>query len=537
MLDPKQRLASIFAAAFAMGAGPQSGIGAGALSALNQQQQQHEAEARQLWQSTEQERQRQARIIEQQNAELDRQRTVNLQQTLQKFSQAATQAQTKDDYDKLADAYGQGLSAAGYRITPNWLRVNVPWQAPSRLSKIQTALSKWRSNPNNQRLLDTMPDVARKSVISVDNGVPMTLDQALEATGQGFAKDAAGNALIAPKDQAGTAAFDVKLNALTAQWTLEHPGQILDPKSKNDLIDKAIAASKEKPEPNPLDEQEKRLRIQKLQQDLAQGQAPTATDLFELTPDKPTIENGNKIDPRTGLTPNAVYQGAVTYALEGKMPSLGMGSRAQVLAARNAIQNKAGAIAQAAGVTLPDVRSQYAANRGTVAKLLPQKVATESAANTAADNLDLALQQSPNVARTGSKLVNRYTQWAQGQLTPAKGLTQFEVYIYTAAREYAKVASGSALSAQGLTDSAAKEAEKLLNAAQSPEAFAGAVDAMKHDMANVVAEKNKSLAGVSGTIASFLNGEPVQAGTTTTPTAPRVYYDMNGNPTTAPKKP
>lgn len=253
MTDPKARLMALFTAGFAMGAGPNSGVGAGALAGLQHIQEQKHQEALRQWQVNENQRQQQARIIEQQNAELDRQRAVSLQRSLQAFSQAATQAETKEDYDKLADAYGNGLTASGFRITPNWLRANVPWQAPNRIDKIKRAVTKWKANPNNQRLLDADPMTASKSPIVVDDGVPMPLGQALDAIGEGFAKDPSGGILIAPKPLAGTSPFDVKLNALMDQWRLENPGKVLDPKSKNDLIDNAIQASKEKAPESELD--------------------------------------------------------------------------------------------------------------------------------------------------------------------------------------------------------------------------------------------------------------------------------------------
>ncbi len=226
---------------------------------------------------------------------------------------------------------------------------------------------------------------------------------------------------------------------------------------------------------------------------------------------RPTGETANKIDPKTGMTPNAMFQAAVENALTAKMPQLGFGQSPISMAIRMGIQNKAAAIAAAAGTDIPTVQAEYRANSGALNKLLPIARATATFANTATDNLDLALSQSDQVARTGAKLANRYLQWAQGNLTPAAGLTKFETYVYTAAREYAKVTSGGAASAQGLTDSAQREASKLLNTAQSPEAFSAAVGAMKNDMANVVGEQAKTLNGISGTIASFFaaaNGLP-----------------------------
>lgn len=509
--DPRQRLIQMFTAGLAAGLGPHSGVGAGLGAHLQQQDEEARSDALRQWQVNENERQRQIQAITQQNAELDRQRSNNLQKSLEAFAQGASKAETKEDYDKLADAYGNGLSASGYRISPNWLRANIPWQAPNRLDKIKKAIAKWKANPNNQRLLEQQPEIASNALLNIDEGMPVKLGQALETIGEGLAKGPNGELLVAPKPLAGTTAFDVKLNALMDQWRVENPGKILDPKTRSTLIDQAVASSKE---PSALDETEKKLRIEKLRQDIDLAKTPpNQSTMFELTPDKPSAENGNVSDPRTGITPNAVYQNAIAYGLEGKLPTLGMGSRQQVINARNAVQNKAGAIAQASGVTLSQVRAEYAANRSALAKILPQNVATEAAANTASDNLDLAAQASGQVPRTGSRLANRYLLWTQGNLTPATGLTKFEVYVYTAAREYAKVTSGGALSTAGLTDSAAKEAEKLLSVSQSPEAFAAAVDAMKQDMQNVLTERQKSLARVSSTIASFLNGAPVSADT------------------------
>lgn len=265
-------------------------------------------------------------------------------------------------------------------------------------------------------------------------------------------------------------------------------------------------------------------------QNMNGGGGATGPDLDASRPDPKTA---NKIDPRTGYTPNAIYQNALTFALRGTLPAMGNGSSPQVRAARGVIQNKAAAIAAQAGIDLPQLQAEYRANAGTLAKLLPQYTATATASNTAKDNLDLALEQSANVPRTGSPLANRYLQWANGHtLVGNPALTKLETYIYTAAREYAKVTSGGAASAQGLTDSAAKEAEKLINSAQSPEAFAAAIEAMQGDMGNVVGEQTKTIANVSSTIANFLSaangGPPVDA--SPRPSAPaRIRYDMNGN--------
>lgn len=246
------------------------------------------------------------------------------------------------------------------------------------------------------------------------------------------------------------------------------------------------------------------------------AQAPVSVDAS-----RPTGAAANLPDKVTGLTPNATYQLAADYALTKTIPSQGMGSSVRAQAVRAAIPNKAAAMAAAAGVDLPTLQAEYKANSGTLSKLLPQATATANAANTATDNLDLALEQSASVPRGSAKLANRFVNWAKGELTPSTGLTKLETYIYTAAREYAKVTSGGAASAQGLTDSAAREAEKLLSSAQAPESFAAAVQAMKGDMGNVVGEQTKGIARVSSTIANFFSvangGGPVETSTTPQP--------------------
>jgi O6-methylguanine-DNA--protein-cysteine methyltransferase len=251
--------------------------------------------------------------------------------------------------------------------------------------------------------------------------------------------------------------------------------------------------------------------------------AQTAAPVVAVDASRPTGPAANLPDKLTGQTPNAIYQGALAFALQGVMPPQGRGTDPRSKATRDAMQNKAAALADAAGVDLPTVRAEYRANAGTLAKLLPQVTATASAANTATDNLDLALQQSDVVGRPDARLANRYLQWAQGNLTDATGLSKFETYVYTAAREYAKVTSGGAASAAGLSDTAAREASHLLSTTMSPSAFAASVEAMKNDMANVQKRQTESLAGVSHTIANFLataHGLPVPDSTPAPATPP-----------------
>ncbi len=199
----------------------------------------------------------------------------------------------------------------------------------------------------------------------------------------------------------------------------------------------------------------------------------------EFSAAPPDPKTANRVDPRTGLTPSALHQNAQVFALEGKLPSMGMGGKGPVTAARMAIQNKAGAIAQAAGVDLPTVQQEYKNNQAVLNNLMPKYKMLVSSADTANKNIQQALDQSANVPRTGSPMVNRFEQYALGHtLTGDPELTKLETYIYAAAREYAKVTGGSYMSASELSNAGAKKAEELLNAAQTPQQFKAATDAL-----------------------------------------------------------
>lgn len=224
-----------------------------------------------------------------------------------------------------------------------------------------------------------------------------------------------------------------------------------------------------------------------------------------VSPLRPDPATANRIDPKTGYTPNAIFQSGVDYALTGKMPSMGLGSAGQVRNARSAIVNKASAMATAAGTTLSALKAQYTANAKTLNQILPRYTLLAASSATANENLALALDKSAALPRSSSRVANRFMQWAQGALTGPKDLAQFETYVYTAAREYARVTTGGAASIAQLNVAAAKKADEILNVAQNPEAFAGTVEAMQNDMQNVTGPLKGQIDQVSGVIGNFLS--------------------------------
>lgn len=158
--------------------------------------------------------------------------------------------------------------------------------------------------------------------------------------------------------------------------------------------------------------------------------------------------------------------------------------------------------------------------------------AAQTSARAAYDSLDLALESAGKLpVRTDVKFINNLVNGAIRNASPGAELSDFETKIYTAVREYAKVASGSSASVAGLSDSATKEAERLLNSAQSPAAFKAATDAMKQDIQVILNNHDKTLAMLSDRIKTLGQPQSSTAPTagTNKPGPQGVMVDKDGN--------
>ncbi len=185
--------------------------------------------------------------------------------------------------------------------------------------------------------------------------------------------------------------------------------------------------------------------------------APSDQVLNSLITGKPITVKGST----TPITQQTLYNLAIADMLGDTSTAGGRTPSGAVLA----VKAKEADIMNAYGLTPVDIataKQQFKGMSAANTKLLSTAAFNKVYLATATDNLNLALEQSVKVPRSGAKIVNNYTNWAKGNFTPSGDLAEFETYIYTAAREYAKVTSGGAMSASGLTDSAAKEASRKL---------------------------------------------------------------------------
>lgn len=121
---------------------------------------------------------------------------------------------------------------------------------------------------------------------------------------------------------------------------------------------------------------------------------------WSLTPDTPTTTNGNQIDKASGLTLNAIYQNALQYMSTGKMPTLGVGSKPKTIAARNAIQNKSGALLAAAGISLPQAQALFKGDAKAASDTIGRTARIETTAKTLTKQFPRLIELSSKVNTT-----------------------------------------------------------------------------------------------------------------------------------------
>ncbi len=259
----------------------------------------------------------------------------------------------------------------------------------------------------------------------------------------------------------------------------------------------------------------------------------------------------NSIAAGTKYSPNAIYQAALEYALTGAQPSLGLGTAAQVQNARASVLNVAGAIASAAGTTLPELQAEYSANEDSLTTILPQANTTILNATNATTNFNNLVSLSQNMdASTPTLAIPILEKWLQTGQVEAGGNQQvndYVSYLTTSLTEYAKVVTGQN-SGAGVTQFANEEAQGLLNAGLSASAVQNWVSTVAQPaMSSRVNASIGQVNTISSTIGDLLqvtasgvtSGQALNTPATvgnggsgggSQPTAPSGYtIDANGN--------
>lgn len=190
------------------------------------------------------------------------------------------------------------------------------------------------------------------------------------------------------------------------------------------------------------------------------------------------------VNAETAMTDDAINSAAEKYRLTGQLPSLGIGKNGAVMKAK--ILDRAAELAKSAGESNEEQGIRIVANKANqaaLAQITKQEQMVGAFEKNALKNLDIALQASKDVDRTGVPVLNRWLLAGRKSIAGDPAVSKFHAANTTFVNEYAKIMSGS-MGNTVVSDSLRKETESLLATKDTPEQYEATVSLMKQEMAN-----------------------------------------------------
>lgn len=227
------------------------------------------------------------------------------------------------------------------------------------------------------------------------------------------------------------------------------------------------------------------------------------------------------------LTPEGQDLAAQEYLNTGKLPpGLGRASagiNAKIVSRAAEMAAAMGNDAQAATLN----RAAFKSAQVGLTALTKQRTLVGAFERTALKNLEIALDESNKVDRTGITPINKWLN-AGKKATGDVEVGRFNAALTSALNEYAKVLSG-ATGAAGISDAARREAHDLLNTANTTEQVIGIVDIMKREMAN----REAGFAEQEAQLKETMSGRPAVNVAPASPGAPQAPGAPMGTPAPA----
>lgn len=443
-LDGKQKLLALLTAGFAIGAGPHSGMGTGALHGLAESQAQQQQNSLNQWKVQAGAAQQQSRIVEQQQAELDRQRALRLQTTFENFRKELPTVQSEDEYRQKVQLYAGGLQAAGYRISPDYFYQNFKYTPPTDQQAIQKGLNAYFANPMVKELLKVDPGKAYAGAITyttMSDGqkqqVRLPIADAMKALGQDL-NVSQGEALFSTAGKGSE--IQQALGTANAEFTARfgrEPDKA-NPKD-NDWLTQRAHALTTKP-PTELDTA--------LKQSLLKQRQTQSTD--------------------EGIPPERVAATAQAI-LENRMApsqlSLGGGMGKAGVAFKQAVMGEILRINPKFNFQEAESNFQFGKNVGTQNTVRYLESVKES--------IPLVIERATKLANGNIRSLNKLMNAGKNQFNDVD-LKKFKTDTLFVADEIAKILQGGG-TGSGTSDAKLKQAESVLNDSDSPQAIAAAL--------------------------------------------------------------
>lgn len=204
-------------------------------------------------------------------------------------------------------------------------------------------------------------------------------------------------------------------------------------------------------------------------------------------------------DASTEITDEAIEEAAARYNIDGTFPpNIGRGKQGAVLSAK--ILSRAAELAKADGKNPEDSRVTQLTNKASaqaLGQITKQEQMVGAFEKNALKNLDIAVQASKDVDRTGVPALNRWILAGKKSLAGDAAVAKFHAANTTFVNEYAKIMSGS-MGNTVVSDSLRRETETLLATKDTPEQYEAVTNLMKQEMANRMkgfAEQKAELTG------------------------------------------
>lgn len=162
------------------------------------------------------------------------------------------------------------------------------------------------------------------------------------------------------------------------------------------------------------------------------GIAPSdQTTTISATPPDPSIGDqvGVGIAANTKYTPNAIYEDALEYAFTGKVPSLGLGTAAQVQNARAAINNIAASIVASSGQNFPTLQSLYKANSAAATQSVERLARVTSVLNSTTSNFPRLETLADSLKQSGISVTESDIQAGSAAVQERTGSADAASYV------------------------------------------------------------------------------------------------------------
>lgn len=228
---------------------------------------------------------------------------------------------------------------------------------------------------------------------------------------------------------------------------------------------------------------------------------------------------GGPADPSSNddfsLTPGAIENAAWNTILTGHAPSIGRGKEG--IAQRTAIYNRMAEIAKGAHVTPAELATTAGRNKAlqtSLANLQKQTDMMQKAEKGFQNNMELALELSNKVDRTGAPIINKWLLGGRAALGDPD-VAALDAAITTAATDYARIMSGQT-GAGGTPISTAEEARKLIRKELSHKQFSAVANVLYRDIQGQHNAVDSQRNTILGAMQQFGQGQPSPYGNEST---------------------